>query len=88
MYINKIGYYCEMIILTQKKNSDWWRYSTLKIPHFKDMDNLMIMLNPLFLNCAMKCEKDTLIAIPEPVSYIKVISRLLKKPGQKLGHVN
>ena len=35
---------CEMIILTHKKKSDfyikyWWRYSTLKIPNFKGMDN-------------------------------------------------
>ena len=49
---------CEMIILTHKKKSDfylkyWQRYSTLKILHLKGMDNLMIMLIPLFPNSAM-----------------------------------
>ena len=49
---------CEMIILTHKKKSDfylkyWRRYSTLKILHFKGMDNLMIMLIPLFPNSAL-----------------------------------
>ena len=49
---------CEMIILTRKKKSDfslkyWWRYSTLKILHFKGMDYLMIRLIPLFPNSAM-----------------------------------
>ena len=49
---------CEMIILTHKKNqifisSIGGRYSTLKIPHFKGMDNLMIRLIPLFPYCAL-----------------------------------
>ena len=48
-----------MIILTQNKNkifisSIGGRYSTLKIPHFKGMDNLMIMLIPLFPYCVVK----------------------------------
>ena len=51
---------CEMIILTHR-NSDfyfkyWWRYSTLKIPHFKGKDNLMIRLISLFPYCAMSGE--------------------------------
>ena len=49
---------CEMIILANKKKSDfylkyWWRYSTLKIPNFKGMGNLMIMLIPLFPYCTL-----------------------------------
>ena len=49
---------CKMIILTNKKNSEFylkysWRYSTLKIPHFEGMDNLMIRLVPLFPYCAV-----------------------------------
>ena len=46
---------CEMIILTHKQFyiKYWWRYSTLKILHFKGMDNLMIMLIPLFPNSAL-----------------------------------
>ena len=44
---------CKMIILTPPKKSNfylkyWWSYSTLQIPHLKGMDNLMIMLIPLF----------------------------------------
>ena len=59
MYVDKIGYYyLRNDYLNPQKNSDsylkyWWRYSTLKIPHFKGMDNLMTRLIPFFPYCAL-----------------------------------
>ena len=52
MYVNKISYYyLQNYYLHPQKNC--WRYSMLKIPHLKGMDNLMIRLIPLFPYCAM-----------------------------------
>ena len=65
LYVNKIDYqYLRNDDLKQQQKSDlylkyWWRYSTLKIPHFKGMDNRVIGLIPLFPYCAVKHDTST-----------------------------